>query len=463
MFTLHIIENNTKTLTKVYKIFKLNLYKMKQFISCTFKKTQISGILLNENSDTYSIKLKSGYQINVDKNSCSNITITTEEDKNANSQNDNKNEKKSNNTNIAIFHTGGTIASKVDYKTGAVSSHFTPEELINQFEELENKANLDAFMIGNLMSEDLRLGHYNMILEAIKKHYANFDGIIISHGTDTMHYTSAALQYALEYLNIPIILVGAQRSSDRASSDAFSNLEAAIEFINYSKKLKESFHPSFNRVGICMHNSISDNSFVILDSINARKMHSSRRDAFEQINFKPVCKISQDFNIVNVREELFTVSNKDNKLTYTPYNHELKIGVLYAHPHLHKEEILNLEQLYDGVILAGTGLGHIGLSEFDDISKQNVENQHAINQVASKIPVCLATQCISGKINVSVYSSGRMLLESGVLGNFSALCIETQFVKLAHLLSKFSKKQINNDEWMKNREGFNTSQTVDNS
>ncbi|MFP4402040.1 MAG: Glu-tRNA(Gln) amidotransferase subunit GatD [Candidatus Nanoarchaeia archaeon] len=447
---------------------------MKSTISCIYENTQLQGILLKEDDTTYSIKIKSGYQVSVDKKNCSNVKITQETSEKIDAShttktNDKKSISKTTNTktnsklpNIAIFHTGGTIASKVDYKTGAVSSHFTPEELIEQFQELNSVANLQAFMIGNLMSEDLRFGHYNMILEAVKKHHTQFDGIIVSHGTDTMHYSSAALQYSLKHLNIPVLLVGAQRSSDRASSDAFSNLQAAITFISYSKQRKESYQPSFNRVGICMHNSSSDDSFVILDSINARKMHTSRRDAFKQVNFKPVCEISSTHNISNIREELFTISQNNEELTYTKYNEKLRIGVLYAHPHLHKEEILRLKDLYNGVILAGTGLGHIGLSEFDNISKQNVENQDAINEVASKIPVCLATQCINGKVNVNVYSSGRILLQSGVLGNYSALTIETQFIKLAYLLSKYNKKMITNDEWSENKEGFNTAKVVDN-
>ncbi|MFT4244816.1 MAG: Glu-tRNA(Gln) amidotransferase subunit GatD [Candidatus Woesearchaeota archaeon] len=431
-------------------------------ISLTYKGSHLKGFLIQEKEDEYVIKLPSGYQIQILKTHCSNVEIS-------NSINL-KNiipkvqiEKKSHLPNIAIFHTGGTIASKVDYATGAVSSHFTPDELISQFQELNIKANLQAFMIGNLMSEDLRFGHYNKILNAIKKNASSFDGIIISHGTDTMHYTSAALHYGLKNLNIPILLIGAQRSSDRASSDAFSNLEAGIEFITYNKKLKKEQKPSFNRVGICMHKTIDDNEFLILDAINAKKMHSSRRDAFKQINFKPVCVITSNFQIKDVREELFTTLNPSINVTIEIelYDEDLKIGIFTAHPHLHKEEIEAL-RLYDGVILSGTGLGHIGLSEFDDISTKNLENYEAIKKVASQIPVCVGVQSVYGKVNINVYSSGIRLLESGVLGNFSSLTIETQFIKLAHLLSKYKKSKISYEMWGENLEGFDIQKLVDN-
>lgn len=431
-------------------------------ISLTFKNSKVKGFLLQEKEDSFIVKLSSGYQIQLLKEYCSNVVITDINNLKETNKSKSLIEKNSNLPNIAIFHTGGTIASKVDYATGAVSSHFTPEELISQFEELNLKANLEAFMIGNLMSEDLRFGHYNRILRAIKEHASSYDGIIISHGTDTMHYSSAALYYALKNLNIPILLIGAQRSSDRASSDAFLNLEAGIEFISYNKKLKEEGKPSFNRVGICMHKTIDDNEFLILDAINAKKMHSSRRDAFKQINFKPVCTITSTFEITDIREELFTTTDSYNEsLEIELYDEDLKIGIFTAHPHLHKEEIEALK-LYDGVILSGTGLGHIGLSEFDDISTKNLENYDAIKNIASQIPVCVGVQSVYGKVNINVYSSGIRLLEAGVLGNFSSLTTETQFIKLAYLLSKHKKSNITNQMWMENLEGFDTQKLVDN-
>ena len=432
-------------------------------ISLIFKGKEISGILLQEKEHEYVIKLSSGYQITALKKNCTDIVITKSKIESQPSTPVKEKIEPANTSslpNIAIFHTGGTIASKVDYATGAVSSHFTPEELISQFEELNLKANLQAFMIGNLMSEDLRFGHYNKILKAIEEHAESYDGIIISHGTDTMHYSSAALHYGLENLNIPILLIGAQRSSDRASSDAFSNLEAGIEFITYNKKLKDQNLPSFNRVGICMHKTIDDNEFLILDAINAKKMHSSRRDAFKQVNFNPVCSISSNFKISNIREELFT-QTPTLPLQIHTYDEALKIGFFTAHPHLHKEEIEVLK-IYDGIIISGTGLGHIGLSEFDDISTKNLENYHAIKELASKIPVCVGVQSVYGKVNINVYSSGIRLLEAGVLGNFTSLTIETQFIKLAHLLSTHKNTKITNEEWMQNLEGFDTQKLVDN-
>lgn len=427
-------------------------------ISLNFNDTDIKGLLLQEKEDSLYVKLSSGYQIVLHKNDCSNIEIETIENETKSQELEIK--KNENLPNIAIFHTGGTIASKVDYATGAVSSKFTPDELISLFSELQEKANLSAFMIGNLMSEDMRFGHYNNLLHHIKEHANEFDGIIISHGTDTMHYTSAALQYSLENLNIPVILVGAQRSSDRASSDAYLNLEATIEFIKYNVELKKQNKPSFNRIGVCMHSTINDDGFNILDAINVKKMHSARRDAFKQINFKPACLISKEYEISNVREELFTLSKSDAKIDFIAFNESLKIGIFTAHPHLHFEEIDAL-QIYDGIIVSGTGLGHIGVSQFDEISAQNEKNLESMKKLVEKIPVCLGLQTVYGGVNANVYSSGRRLLNSGVFGNYSNLTVETQFAKLAYLLSKYSKEEITNELWMSNLEGFNSEKLVD--
>ena len=444
---------------------------MVENISLMYNGVTVKGVLLDTKEEEYVIKLYSGYQIVVLKQDCQNVEILKRDDEknkkinleNSGSSRTSRDSRDSTNSNlrIALFHTGGTIASKVDYTTGAVSSKFTPDELLALFSELDDRADIEAFMIGNLSSEDMRFGHYNVLLKEICEHLTKFDGIIISHGTDTMHYTASALQYSLENLNIPVILVGAQRSSDRGSSDAFSNLKAAIEFVRYNAELKKNSKVCFNRVGICMHSTINDDGFYILDAINAKKLHSSKRDAFSQINFSPACEITKEFLVHNRREELFTLS-VSAEVSYQTYNEELKIGIFTPHPHLHKEEIESLK-IYDGVILANTGLGHLGICEFDEISKSNEENYRALQELCSTIPVCVALQSVFGRVNLNVYTPGRKLLELGVLGNYSTLTYETQFIKLAYVLSKYSnnREEITNELWMSNLEGFDSSRLVD--
>lgn len=409
-----------------------------------YKNNIIEGILIKEDNNYLTLKQKSGYNINLNKKEVK-ILETKKIELNTNNKITSNKTINKNLLNITILHTGGTIASKVDYKTGAVSSKFTPEELLNLYPELGKIANFNAKMVGNLFSEDMRFSHYNLMLENINSAINNStDGIIISHGTDTLHYTSAALQYAIKNLNIPIILVGAQRSSDRASSDAYSNLETAINFIiqNNNQSL------AFRRVGICMHENNSDNDFVILDGINAKKMHSTRRDAFKQINYLPYAKILNK-KLEILRSKLQTKQTK-NELEITKYNETLKIGFFKAHPNLFPDEIKSLS-IYDSVIIEGTGLGHLAVNEIDKSSKLHLENLSQLKKLSKNTKIIMGVQTIYGQTNMDIYSSGRYIQES-VYGNHMNLTTETLFIRTAHILSK--NKSNFEKIWKTNLEGF---------
>ncbi|MBS3106290.1 Glu-tRNA(Gln) amidotransferase subunit GatD, partial [Candidatus Woesearchaeota archaeon] len=183
--------------------------------------------------------------------------------------------------NIVILYTGGTIASKVDYQTGGVVAQSSADELVQFVPELKGIANISTERICNVMSEDMRFDEYQVMVEVIKKHLDK-DGLIIGHGTDTLAYTAAALSFALENLPIPVLIVGSQRSSDRASSDAAMHLICASQFITKT---------DFKGVAICMHHSSNDDVCAILPATKTRKMHTSRRDAFKAINAEPLALV----------------------------------------------------------------------------------------------------------------------------------------------------------------------------
>jgi glutamyl-tRNA(Gln) amidotransferase subunit D len=396
--------------------------------------TIITGILLKEDSQYFCIKLSSGYNANILKENCQVLEKTDLKKKSTPNQHNPKTiSKKEELPNISILHTGGTIASKVDYETGAVSSKFTAEELLDLYPELHSFANLKAKMIGNLMSEDLRFEHYNALLESINEEIKQgVDAIIISHGTDTMHYTSAFLHYSLQHLPIPIILIGSQRSSDRPSADGFLHLQSTIQYIQKTFKDKKQFR----RVGICMHDSLDDNDCVLLDGINVKKTHSTKRDAFKQLNELPFARLSKDGDALILREEL--LSEKPNEdFSFIKANPNLKIGFFKAHPNLFPEEIQALS-IYDGVVIEGTGLGHLAVSEFDEISKKNLENLNAIKELSKTTKIIIGTQCGEGVVNLNVYSSGRRLKEANIFyeDEYRALCSESLFAKLVVCLSQ---------------------------
>jgi len=368
------------------------------------------GILMPESINKQLVlKLDSGYNIGIDKSKIKSKKLLKKITKKITKPKKITKSKKL--PTILILHTGGTIASKVDYESGGVIAKFTPEEILELYPELKDTANIQTKEISNIFSEDMAFKEYNLLAKEIKK-AKNVEGIIITHGTDTMHYTSAALSFMLEDLGFPVILVGSQRSSDRGSSDAFVNLICAAQFITKS---------NFAGVAICMHSSMDDNSCYILQGLKVKKLHSSRRDAFQPINTKPIALVNIDGNINLIQKDF---QRKDKKpLKISLFNEELKIGFLKSHPNMHYTELSNYSK-FDGLIIEGSGLGHLPINS-------NVKFYSELKKL--KIPLVMCTQTIFGRVNLNVYSTGRKLQEYVISG--SDMTSETAFIKLAWLLS----------------------------
>ena len=388
------------------------------------------GILMPiEDERSIFIKLSSGYNIGIDKEKIKDVKIIEKRQEKEIRQEKRQIVENKDLPKITILHVGGTIASKVDYETGAVKALFSPEDIIDMFPEIKNYANIDSKIIGNILSENIRFSHYNIIAKEIEKQIGNgADGIIITHGTDTLHYTSAALSFILENLNIPIILVGAQRSSDRPSSDSAINLINAIYFISKT---------DFSGVAICMHKTIDDEDAVILPACKSRKLHSSRRDAFKPVNDSIIAEVNYKKDYIKFSDEYknkITKKDKSKKPTLKLFDEKLKIAIIKAHPNMLLEEINNYKN-FDGIIIEGTGLGHMPIEKMDDFTDENEMIFNEIKTLASKIPVVMTTQTIYGRVNMNVYSTARKLKQIGVLGDGLDMTTETAFIKLAWLIS----------------------------
>lgn len=387
---------------------------------------EIKGILMpSKKSEKIVLKLGSGYNVSIDKKDVKAIKYLEKEKilKKEKTKITFREDLKK----ITILHTGGTFASRVDYNTGAVSASFTPEDLIEMFPEIKDLANIKSRLVRNMFSEDMNFNHYNLIAKEIASE--NCDGIVITHGTDTIHYTAAALTFILQNLNIPVIVTGAQRSSDRGSSDAFLNLVCTINFI---------VKTDFTGVAICMHENLNDESCLILPGLKTRKMHSSRRDAFKPVNSMPIARV----NLKDV--EFFTDYTKKNnrKLELKLFNPKLKVGIVKIHPGFNLEE-LKIYNKFDGLVIEGFGLGgHLPINKIDEFTEDNEKLYIALKKLAKKIPIVATTQTMYGRVNMNVYSSGVKLLEIGILGNYSDLTAEVSFIKLAWLLSNYSKDEV---------------------
>lgn len=317
---------------------------------------------------------------------------------------------------ISILGCGGTVASKVDYETGAVSPTFDPHDLVEMYPEIAELANIRLRLLFNTFSENLRFKHYQIVArEVIKEIKKGCDGVIITHGTDTMHYTAAALSFMFENLPVPVILVGSQRSSDRGSSDAFLNLLSAVRFI---------VETDFAGVAICMHESSSDNACLILPPCRTRKLHSSRRDAFKSIDEKPIARVgdSIEFFVKNYEKR------DKNKKPVVKVKFEERVGLLKLHTNM-DSKVLDAYKNYKGLVLEGFGLGHAPIEDGNEMFFKKLKS------LAKKCIVVMTTQTIFGEVNMNVYATGRKLQEIGVIP--CSMLPEVAFIKLAWLIGNY--------------------------
>jgi len=390
------------------------------------------GILMpNEETDSVVIKLDNGYNIGIDKKKVIEIKVI-EKYKEKESHSEKKAKKDSKKPTIAILHTGGTIASKVDYRTGGVIARFKPEEILEMFPEIKDIANVNSKLISNMFSEDMRFLHYTLICEAIEKEAKkNVDGIILTHGTDTLGYSAAALSFALESINVPVIIVGSQRSSDRGSTDAAVNLICAANFITKT---------DFVGVAICMHESTSDNNCLIMPPTKTRKLHTSRRDAFKVVNDKAIARINYETLNIDYIKKNYNKKHKNNKLKRM-YKFEEKVGILKGHPNMFPEQFEFFKN-YKGLVIEATGMGHTQTGSTDEYTKINKKNLEAIKKIIKNgCIVVMTSQCIFGRVHPHVYTQAITLKKAGVIYGEDMLT-ETAFVKLAWLLGNYKKEEV---------------------
>ncbi len=316
---------------------------------------------------------------------------------------------------VTILGTGGTIASRIDYKTGAVHPAFTAEELAKAVPEIFEMANVTPKLIMNILSEDMKPEYWKRIAHEVAKALnSGEDGVVIAHGTDTLGYTAAALSFMLRNLTKPVVLVGAQRSSDRPSSDSAMNLTCAVKMTT----------SDVAEVMVVMHGETSDTYCLAHRGTKVRKMHTSRRDAFRSINDIPIAKIWKD-KIEYLRDDYMRRSEGDVEVDDRM---EEKVAILKVYPGV-SGEILDflIDRGYRGVVIEGTGLGHVPQDFIP----------HVERAVQEGVTVCVTSQCLYGRVNLNVYSNGRKLLKAGAIPCEDMLP-ETAYVKLMWVLGHTS-------------------------
>ena len=316
---------------------------------------------------------------------------------------------------VAIMSTGGTIASRVDYRTGAVRPALSASDLYGVVPELSGIARVETKILLSLYSENITPKHWGEIAKAAAQQISlGADGIVVAHGTDTMAYTTAALSFALQNLPIPVVVVGAQRSSDRPSSDAATNLIGAVQI---------AANAPFAEVVLAMHETVSDTAIAAHRGTKVRKCHTSRRDTFKSINTSPIARVTE--NGITMLTSDFRKRNAENQLVLKPDFSE-NVALIKFHPGFNPSVIdWHVEKGYRGIILEGTGLGHISKYCFDAV--QNASDRGVV--------VAMASQCIWGRVNMHVYDTGRDLINRGVIP-LDDMLPETGLVKLMWVLGQ---------------------------
>jgi len=405
---------------------KLSLSKIQvgDTISITKDGEEFTGVLMPRSQvgsdDAHIIiKLASGYNIGLRLDEVT-IIRRIKSGKGKRSTHVEDSSERKNLPNVSILSTGGTIASKVDYRTGAVNPALSAQDLYDTVPELRNYANVHAKVIMSVLSENILPADWTKIARSVASEIkTGTDGVVIAHGTDTLGFTSAALSFALQSLPVPVVLVGSQRSSDRPSSDAAMNLVGAV---NLATKADAA------EVMVLMHAETGDSFLHAHRGTRVRKLHTSRRDAFQSVNEYPLFKINE----VDVQELYPPIQrrNPERKIKLKP-KFEEKVALLKTFPGIEGILVENLiDAEYRGIVIEGTGLGHT-----PDILQQSIKKA-----IDAGIIVAMTSQCIFGRTDMNVYRSGVELLDLGVV-SCEDMLPETALVKLMWVLAN-SKNSV---------------------
>lgn len=360
--------------------------------------------------DILILKMKSGYNVGVRITDSTKVTLLEAPAERV--RKESEVEFKKGLPKVVLIGTGGTIASYVDYRTGAVHPALSTSDMVNAVPEIRELANVDAHVLFSIFSENMDPAHWQELAKAVAEEINNgADAIIIPHGTDTMGYTAAALSFMLGDVPKPVILVGAQRSSDRPSSDASSNLMACVRFATKADRAG---------VFVVMHDTPGDDSFAVHFGTRVRKMHTSRRDAFRSINALPVAHLDRDGKM-EVRIDGPKI--RDAKVEARTAM-EGSCVLLQYYPGMDPELFEPVFMKSKGIVIAGSGLGHVCEGMIPLIRKAT-ENGSV---------VVLTSQCLNGRTNLNVYNTGRDMLKAGAITVLDMLP-ETAYVKLMWALA----------------------------
>ena len=299
---------------------------------------------------------------------------------------------------VALISTGGTIASTVDYRTGAVTAQFDAEDVLRAVPDLAGRANYRGRVVANILSENATPDIWQDLAGAVGEEIeAGADGVVVMHGTDTMQFSASALAFMLD-TPVPVVFTGSQRSADRPSSDNVMNAVCAVE----------AAKSDCAEVLVCMHASDSDDRCALHRGTRVRKNHTSRRDAFETIGADPLGTVAYGDNddsedAIDVRFRREHTERGAVDLDVAP-DLETDVELVKFTPGT-GEAVLDAAEGSAGLVIEGTGLGHVHTDWIPQVAAL----------VESGTSVVMTSQCLDGRVCDRVYDTGRDLLDAGVI------------------------------------------------
>lgn len=357
--------------------------------------TEYEGVLLPSSTPEHLVlKLDGGYNVGVDREEAAVEIVESDvydvfEDESAGDGS--KVEFDEDLPTISLISTGGTIASTVDYRTGAVTAQFDAEDVLRAVPDLAGLANYRGRVVANILSENMTPAVWGDLAHAVTEEIeAGAEGVVVMHGTDTMQFTASALSFMLD-TPVPVVVTGSQRSADRPSSDNVMNAVCAVE----------AAKSDLAEVLVCMHASDSDDRCALHRATRVRKNHTSRRDAFETVGAKPLAEVDYASREVTTRRAHAGRDERD--LALSP-DLEADVELLKYTPGMGPEALAPYEDSA-GLVIEGTGLGHVHTDWIPRIEAL----------VESETPVVMTSQCIEGRVCDRVYDTGRDLLSAGTV------------------------------------------------
>lgn len=373
-------------------------------IQCDYGGKTRKGTFITVRNGMAVIKLDSGYNIGIPPESCTRVgRLDSEPTKRTEILQD------KNLPDLSIISTGGTIASRVDYRTGSVTSQSDASAILLSIPELATVGNYTTKSLYTILSENMTPAIWKELAGAVYEEIKRgVTGVIVTHGTDTMAYSAAALSFMID-TPVPIVFVGSQRSADRPSSDNAMNAACAAKAAT----------SDLGEVSVVMHAGTSDDLCAIHRGTRVRKMHTSRRDAFQSMGIPPIGSVS--YPSLEVKLEDCAVTRDTCRLALHNDIDE-KCALLYFYPGM-PAEFLNTYQKCNGLVLAGTGLGHVSTSLITGLRKL----------IDKGTVVMMTSQCLNGRVCDRVYDTGRDLLDAGVIEGADILP-EVALVKMMWVL-----------------------------